>query len=525
MPKALLLRRPSGLFVRFKLPTDIRARVGALFVVRSLRGETGDAARLTAARLGYALGEAIARVRQGVPDVDAKKLIEAAMAAAPEAGTKRPYEVTIPGVGTIRADSAEDHARALEALAAMRVVVPGLSAVAPAGASPVVVPGPMLHASAQLFLTHYAGTNRAAATLLEATHTLHLFCDLINDLPLAQVGPEQVDVFRDALSHWPVRARVMPDYKGLSARAIVEKAKKAGTGGVSVRTLDKHFDRLRTFFNWAVQRRHLAHNPLSGLRLQTTAEKYTPKRRGFQPAELALLFEPTRRAELCDDDPMYFWVPVVCLMTGARLREIAQLRLTDLDQVADIWGIHITPESTKSVKNRQSRRFVPLPERVLALGLLAYADDVRAQGFPTLFPGGSDESKNGPGDRVGKWFNRTLLRVSCGIDDPEVSFHSTRHTFVSASDRLGFTEAQGGALTGHEARSVMARHYIDGATVPERKMRVDRIAASLVLPPLAPYRPGQFVGYFEDVRRDEKRAKAVAERQARAKKAKKKREA
>lgn len=227
MPKPLLLRRPSGLYVRFLLPVDIQARTGARFLVRPLRVPPGDAARLTAARLGYGLGEAIRQVRQGAPDVDAKKAIEAAMAAVPDTGALRPYEVTIPGVGTIRADSAEDHARALEALAAMRVVVPGLAG---ALGTPAVVAGPMLHASAELFLTHYAGTNRAAATLLEATHTLHLFCDLIDDLPLAQVGPEQVDVFRDALGHWPVRARVKPEYKGLSARQIVAKAKKAGQG-------------------------------------------------------------------------------------------------------------------------------------------------------------------------------------------------------------------------------------------------------------------------------------------------------
>lgn len=125
-------------------------------------------------------------------------------------------------------------------------------------------------------------------------------------------------------------------------------------------------------------------------------------------------------------------------------------------------------------------------------------------------------AKNGPGDRVGKWFNRTLLRGACGISDNAVSYHSTRHTFITAGDKLGFSEAQVGALTGHQARSVQARHYIDASTVPQRKERIDRIAASLPVPPLAAYRAGQFAKCFEGIRRKEQRARAVAKRKGRA---------
>jgi len=517
VPKAFVLRRPSGLYARFLLPADIQAKTGTRFLVRPLGDSSGDAARLVAARMGYALAQAIKSIRSTGGDLDTKRHLDAAIqsAASPDS---RHYELTVPGVLSLKADGPDDHARAMEALAAMRVVIPGLPGVGGlqgAATAPSPPKGPSLRESAKRFLAHYKSTSRAASTQLEAEHSVDLFCDLLDDIPMADLGPAHIDAFREALASWPARARVLPAYKGLSAKAIVAKAKKRGEGGLSIRTMEKHLDRLRTFFNWSVQRRELPHNPLAGLRLQSNADKYTKTKRGFRPDELSALFDPVRRVEQCDDDPMYFWIPLFGLFTGTRLSEAAQLLVSDLAEVGGVWGFHITGEGAKSIKNAQSKRFVPVPERLLALGLLNYAADVKALGFTALFPGGSAGSKNGPGNRVGKWFNRTLLRVSCRIADKEVSFHSTRHTFITAGDNLGFTETQVGALTGHEARSVQARHYIDASTVPQRKERIDRIAASLPVPPLAAYRAGQITKYFEGIRRKERRARAVADRKAR----------
>lgn len=504
------------------MPLDLQAAVGRECLVRSLRGLRGDHARLVAARLGYALAQAFDRLRTNGADMDTKKIVDAALAAAAR-GEYRPYEVTVPGVGTIRADSPEDHARALEAFAAMRIATPGLAPDQVPAAFVAAAPSsvPMLRASADKFLAHCRSLNKSPATLLETDHSVRLFCDLTDDVPMASVGVDHIDTFRAALAVWPARARVLPEYRGLTARQIIAKAKKKAAErgpGLGLRTVEKHLDRLRTFFNWSVQRREMPHNPLAGLRLQSTAAKYAPTRRGFRVEELALLFDPVRRADKCADDPHYFWIPTVALFTGARLGEIAQLTLTDLDQVAGAWGVHITSESSKSLKNAQSRRFITLPDRLLSLGLLDYAQDVKAQGITELFPGGSVNAKNGLGDRISKWFNRTYLRKACGVADPEVCFHSFRHTFLSAADRLGISESQVGALTGHAARSVQARHYIDAATVPERKERIDKISASLVVPVLAAYQPEQFAKFFARLKQQVQRAQVVAERNKRGKK-------
>lgn len=496
------------MYARFLLPLDMRQRVGCRFLVRSLGHQRGDRARLTAARLGYALAQAIAAVRKGGADMDAKKLIEQALAAAAR-GDLRPYDLNVPGVVSLRAEGPEDHALAMDALERIGLFSELGIRVPPDRPGPP--PGPMLHASIDRFLKAFSTTGRAAATELETKHSLTLFRDLVDDVPVAELGATHIDQFRDCLASWPGRARVLPAFKGLSARAIVEKAKGQQLPGLNVRTVEKHLDRLRVFFNSLVQRGELGRNPLSGLRLQTDAAKYEPVRRGFDADELAAVFDPERRRLLASDDAMYFWLPVLMLYTGARLNELVFLDVKDLDCVDGVWGVHLT----KYLKNPQSKRYIPLPQRVLDLGLKEYAGDVKAAGFTELFPGGSGTSKNGRGNKVSKWFNRTYLRKGCGITDPEVCFQSFRNTLMTAADRCGISEAQLNPLVGHGARSIQQKHYIDPPTLPERQARIEKLAAHFVVPPLAPYRPGQFDAYFKELKQEEWRARSVAARAAR----------
>ncbi|HEU4665795.1 MAG TPA: hypothetical protein VFS55_17335 [Dokdonella sp.] len=511
MPKPFLLRRPSGLYARFLLPSDMRPLLGSRFIVRSLRGQTSDAARLRAAQLGYALAAAIESVRsKGGKAMDAKKLIEAALAAASKGDIKR-YELTIPGVVSLKTDGPEDHARAMDALEQIgRIRDLEWKAPSPPELPPAPA-GPMLHAAIERFLKDFGSIGRSAATELETNHSLALFRDLTDDVLVSELAATHIDRFRDALAHWPARARVLPAFKGLAARAIVEKAKGQGFPGLNVRTVEKHLDRLRVFFNSLVQRGELARNPLTGLRLQTRAAKYESARRGFESEELSVLFDPDLRGRLASDDPMKFWVPVLMLYTGARMNELVSLDVKDLDSIEGVWGVHIV----KHLKNPQSKRFVPLPQRVLDLGLQRYAEDMNAAGFSELFPGGSETAKNGRGDKLSKWFNRTFLRKACDILDADVCLQSFRNTLMTAADRVGISEAQMNPLVGHGARSLQQKHYIDKPTLPERQQRIEWLAMYFRVPPLAAYRPGQFDAYLGELRKTKRRAEAVAARLSR----------
>ena len=64
MPKPYILQRQTGLYVRFLVPEYARGYIGSRSLVRSLGNLRGDAARLAAARLGYALAKHLDDVRE-----------------------------------------------------------------------------------------------------------------------------------------------------------------------------------------------------------------------------------------------------------------------------------------------------------------------------------------------------------------------------------------------------------------------------------------------------------------------------
>jgi len=82
MPKPLILTRPSGLYVRFFVPEDVRPHIGTRYLVRSLGNRRGDDARLAAACCAVALSKVFQGLRQGGGMTDLKKLLESAQRAA-----------------------------------------------------------------------------------------------------------------------------------------------------------------------------------------------------------------------------------------------------------------------------------------------------------------------------------------------------------------------------------------------------------------------------------------------------------
>jgi len=56
-----------------------------------------------------------------------------------------------------------------------------------------------------------------------------------------------------------------------------------------------------------------------------------------------------------------FWLPLIALHTGARLNEIAQLRVEDIKDIDGIKCFYINEEhELKTLKNTNSMRYIPI---------------------------------------------------------------------------------------------------------------------------------------------------------------------
>ena len=109
MPKPYILKRPGGWFARFFVPVALHASLGSRYIVLSPRSERGDAARFTAARIGYLLHRLFEWMRNN-PVADPKDLLTKALDAARNG---RELVIDLPDGTRITTDgSAADYSRA-----------------------------------------------------------------------------------------------------------------------------------------------------------------------------------------------------------------------------------------------------------------------------------------------------------------------------------------------------------------------------------------------------------------------------
>lgn len=82
----------------------------------------------------------------------------------------------------------------------------------------------------------------------------------------------------------------------------------------------------------------------------------------------------------------HYWINLLLAYTGARRSEIAGLLESDIGRDFEIPYLHIKGNHLRGLKNRFSRRRVPLHPHLIELGFLGFVEKKRSQGDLVLFP-------------------------------------------------------------------------------------------------------------------------------------------
>jgi len=230
------------------------------------------------------------------------------------------------------------------------------------------------------------------------------------------------------------------------------------------KTVIKKISDLTSFFAFAKEELNACvTDPTAGLQnrlkaLNKAASNQERHYKAFNDQQLAHLFEP--RAYLSfNRDPDYFWTPLLALHLGTRLAELVTLELTSIACQAKtkLWTIEVTDENAK---NSNSRRIIPIPDALVDLGFIEYVKHVQGLGATHLFPHRdattatflADPSKNTRRNWGEYLDHRDTGHEELGLGDPDLVFHSFRHTVVSAL-RDGLTPlADSMQLVGHQAQ-------------------------------------------------------------------------
>lgn len=499
MPKPLFLSRPSGLYVRFRVPSDLRDQVGSRFLIRSLRGYVGDDARLVAAFLGVSLSRSFDALRRCQGMVDVKKRLEEAKRKAKrlepdgeEVGIGddplRPWSAKHFKVGhlefqDLQVDGPADNEAFLKMareLGAGPVGASGGAATAPA----VPDDSPMLAAEIEHHLADMERRKLAPDTITESRHTLRIFLATTGDIPVREIKASHVRAFLDAVRWFPSNATVVKKYRNLSVLKMIEAGKRDKVPAPSVHTLNKHNQKLGSFFNGLVNQDLMNKNPLRGIKPDVDTSTEPETGRAFTPKELSAIFEPARYKAWATGYSHRWWAPMLGLYTGARVNEIAQLYVDDVKQIEGVWGLFFWKNARgQKIKNKSSIRFVPLAQPVIEAGFLSFVDDMRAAKEPRLFPQ-LPAGKRADGTLNGKGFGVQLSKQfgayvkTLGVEKG-TGFHAFRHTLSTALAELGFPSSDIALITGHTVQGqapVLDKHYIHIAQTATLQKRVDMLA-------------------------------------------------
>ena len=203
-------------------------------------------------------------------------------------------------------------------------------------------------------------------------------------------------------------------------------------------------------------------------------------RRAFEDDELAKLFAAplfTKPAAWEFDGTVafttMFWIILIAGTTGARLEEIGQAALADVKRDGTMRYLDITEyvdpdtndddgggdgenELTKSVKSYNSVRFVPIHEKLIALGFDAYCDALRAANETQLFPELRTNMNGKRTKEASRFAGRLIDRFV--TKDPRIVLHSLRHAFKAKGNDAGITDKTLDQICGHAPIHIGGRY-------------------------------------------------------------------
>lgn len=269
--------------------------------------------------------------------------------------------------------------------------------------------------------------DRPLKTVNDYTAVVDSFSRFVKEMPATQVKRGDVLRFRDYL---------------LNERKL------------SVKTVEKQLSFLCSIFQLALDNERIRENPASRVRVPR-GKVQRQRRMPYSLTDLhkilsCPLYRDGKRPRAGGGEASV-WIPLLAMYTGARLEEIGQLTVGDVQEHPELgWYIEILDrEDGQHVKTESSRRRVPLHAVLVKSGFIRYRDSMLSAGQMRLFPELKPDKHGTVTAQFSKWWGR-YARDHIGVEDKRKVFHSFRHTFKRACRDSGIMEEVHDALTGHK---------------------------------------------------------------------------
>lgn len=346
---------------------------------------------------------------------------------------------------------------------------------------------------------------------------LGVFVEYFGNCKISDIGRAKLSDYWEDLAFLPPQKDVRPDFKDQKLDRVLEKQKKLAKEnmpykGLSKQTQAHYREAVSGFYNWSVEKEIVDENIAARKTKRTktyAAEMENEPREPYTPQDLKRIFEHDFFRQTQHQHPYQYWIPHIALFTGARINEIAQLYLDDIDQFEGYWAFHFcaitgdVDDGSTNVrrpdmrrKTGASARLTPIHPKLIELGLLAFRDSVRAEKHQRLFPELPYSTKGGYGTRASRWYMEEFLRPKVGITNPSKVFHSFRHTVITELGNTLFNMPEGKmvrdkdmitkAIVGHKMQGITFGHYLKQFHPKITSVVLNPLAWDVELTPYAP---------------------------------------
>lgn len=286
---------------------------------------------------------------------------------------------------------------------------------------------------------------------------------------LPSLRRQEVRDWRDTLTKLPPAFGKRNSYKGKSLREVAAIASSKGEKGLNLVTINRYLSALSAFLDWAVRNGFCDANVCDGLFFDV--DKSKRRRSPFNAYQLNAIIHSPLFCGFREDGKEWLpgdkkaadwrvWVPLICIFTGARIGEVAQLRLADVVREGDKLCLVIRDDERagQRTKNGQTR-LAPVHSMLLAFGFEKMVQSAidRARGIvgAALFPELS-RNERGQFGKASRFWRTYLTRVGIKQGADGFGAHSFRHGLTDQLRLAGYLDREIALVLGHSQKTVTA---------------------------------------------------------------------
>lgn len=467
-----LLRRPSGLYFRLVVPKALRLALGKTEIRHPLKTSSEFVALQLSKRLWshyQSVFESLSMSRFPIdPHVFGWIADEVRI-------TKK--EVVIKGAKT---DGPEDAKNLQDTVLALQqgLLQESESFIDLSEARPSPKPNPklMLSVIGSAYVQDRITKKISQDQINKHKTAVQTLIEIIGDQDINKVVTDDVNLVRETLLRIPTHRSVKPEFKNKNLAECIRIAEEKNATKLSTQTVDHLLLKLSGFFAWAIKRGHLKGANLfeDQTYLSKSEHQKNTEREEFSTEELQKIFSRDIYSKI--ENPFLFWGPLLSLLSGARLNEIAQLKVDDIRIHEAIPYLNLRKsgdKEDKQFKSITSERIIPLHRYLVDIGFITFVQDMANQGHKRLFPHLKLSSKGVHGTAASKQF-QYHLREKIGIKGKGKVFHSFRKNFNDTLKQRDVDLASRCELMGHVFEHVNIDAYTNLSRLNLKKKWIEK---------------------------------------------------